>query len=175
MIHLVRDPRDVLQSYVWRVRTRSHLHSRSIGLLRRGTPLFLSWMAASWTLGNLVCDLIARAFPSRVMRMRYEDLCAQPADELERIERTFGLDLADLEHKAVGREPLAVGHNVGGNRLRHADTVRFDPGGGGERPPLPAWLKAVTALVCGPLMWRYGYRLGSRPRRPVRSPVTLSG
>ena len=53
-----------------------------------------------------------------------------------------------------------VGHNIGGNQLRHADAVRFDPGGARARPPLPRWLEAIIILLCGPLMWRYGYRLG---------------
>jgi hypothetical protein len=85
-------------------------------------------MAVTWTLVNLACELIARAFPGRVVRVRFEDLC-----------------------------------------LRHASHVRFDPGGGPPRPPLPRWLSAVSIVLCGPLMWRYGYRLGHGHPRPARA------
>jgi Sulfotransferase family len=159
VIHLVRDPRHVLQSYVWRVRHREHLNARHHGLAGFSVPLYLAWMAASWTLGNLVCELMARAYPERVLRVRFEDLCARPAGELERIEGAFGLDLADLGSKAAGQEPLAVGHNIGGNHLRHSGSVRFDPAGGSRRPSLPRWLAAASLLLCGPLMGRYRYRL----------------
>jgi hypothetical protein len=107
--------------------------------------------------------------------VRFEDLCARSAGELDRIEQGFGLDLADLSGKAAGQEPLVVGHNIGGNRLRHADAVRFDPGGGPARPPLPRWLETIIILLCGPLMWRYGYRLGAGAPRPTRSRAAQSG
>jgi Sulfotransferase family len=160
VVHLVRDPRQMLRSYVWRVRTREHLNVRRYALAGRSAPLFLVWVAASWTLGNLVCELMARAFPDRVVRVRFEDLCTRPSRELDRIGRAFGLDLADVSSKAADREPLVVGHNIGGNHLRHAADVRFDPSGGRPRPPLPRWLEAASIVLCGPLMWRYGYRLG---------------
>jgi hypothetical protein len=173
VIHLVRDPRQVLRSYVWRVRTGGHF--RRFPLSARSAPVFLTCMAAKWTLVNLVCDLMARAFPGRVVRVRFEDLCARPAGELDRIGRALGLNLTDLSRKAAGQEPLAVGHNIGGNHLRHAGDVRFDPGGGRSRPPLPRWLEAVSILLCGPLMWRYGYRLGTGDPKVTRSKAMLSG
>jgi Sulfotransferase family len=162
LIHLVRDPRYVLRSYVWRIRHHEHF-GISLGRLARGNvPLFLVSVAATWTGVNFVCDLMARAFPGRVMRVCFEDLCARPTGELDRIGRALGLDLAEVSNKAAAQEPLVVGHNVAGNRVRHADTVRFDPSGGPARPPLPSWLEAVIILLCGPLMWRYGYRLSWR-------------
>lgn len=110
-----------------------------------------------------------------MVRVRFEDLCARPASELDRIGRAFGLDLADVSSKAAARERLMVGHNIGGNQLRRADAVRFDPGGGRARSPLPRWLAAVNLLLCGPVMWRYGYRLGRGAPRSARSKAVLSG
>ena len=163
VIHLVRDPRSMLQSMVWRVRTKSNLNSRQLIAARLGAPLFLAWTALKWTVVNLLCDFMARAYPGRVLRVRFEDLCAQPSEELERIGRTFGLELADLatlSEKAMRREPLEVGHNISGNRLRHAEVVRFDPDGGRREVSIPRWLSVVISLLCGPVMLRYGYRLG---------------
>jgi Sulfotransferase family len=175
LIHLVRDPRHVLRSYVGKIRNEEHLDIRWYRLAGGSVPLFLMSIAATWTLVNLACDLMARAFPGRVVRVRFEDLCAQPASELDRIGRAFGLDLADVSSKAARQEPLVVGHNVGGNRLRHVDTLRFDPGGGRARPPLPRWVGVINLLLCGPLMWRYGYRLGGGAPRRARSKAALPG
>jgi hypothetical protein len=161
LIHLVRDPRALLQSMLWRVRTESHLNSRQLIAAKLGAPLFLVWTVLEWTVVNQICDLMARAYRGRVLRVRFEDLCAQPAIELERIGKAFGLDLADLaslSQKASRREPLDVGHNVGGNHLRHAGIVRFDPEGGRREISLPVWLSLVIAVLGGPLMRRYGYR-----------------
>jgi hypothetical protein len=175
LIHLVRDPRDVLRSFLWRVRNQEHLGTRWYRLAGRNLFLYFVCIATGWTLVNLACDAMARAFPGRVVRVRFEDLCARPASELDRIGRAFGLDLAELNSKAMGQEPLVVGHNVGGNRLRHGDSVLFDPGGARARPPLPRWLEAIIIFLCGALMWGYGYRLSGGAPRPERSKVALSG
>jgi hypothetical protein len=174
VIHLVRDPRHVLQRYAWRVRSRSHLNARQLELLRHSALPLLLGEALKWTLVNMVCDLMGRAFPDRVVRVRFEDLCARPAGEIDRIGAAFDLDLNELRSKAEGHEPLAIGHTLSGNRLRHADAVHFDPGGGKAQPPLPRWLEAVSILLCGPLMRRYGYRLRGDPR-PGGSKVAASG
>ncbi len=174
LIHLVRDPRHVLRSYVGKIRNEEALTMRRYRFDGRGAPLLLVYVAASWTVVNLACDLMAHAFPGRVVRMRFEDLCTRPAKELDRIAQAFGLDLADVDSKITGGEPLVVGHNIGGNQLRHADAVRFDPGGARARPPLPRWLEVISFLLCGPLMWRYGYRLGGGAPRPARTDAVLS-
>jgi hypothetical protein len=174
VIHIVRDPRYVLRSHLWRIRGHLHFSMLRYRFIGRNSSLFLVWLAASWTLVNLTGDLMARAFPTRVVRVRFEDLCAQPARELGRIGSAFGLDLSDVSSKAANREALLVGHNIGGNQVRHAKEVRFDPGGGQAHPPLPLWLEAVNLVLCGPVMWRYGYRLGGSAGRPARSKAALS-
>jgi len=161
VIHLVRDPRAMLQSMYWRVRTRSHLNSRQLLVAKFSAPLFLAWSALDWSVVNMLCELMARTYPGRTLRVRFEDLCAQPSTELERIGRAFGLELAELtslSEKATQRVPLEVGHNIGGNHLRHGEVVRFDPDGGRREISLPRWLSFVITVLCGPLMLRYGYR-----------------
>ena len=175
MIHVVRDPRQILRSFVWRVRSGKHLNAARHGLAARSGPLFLMRMALGWTVANLACDLMARAYPGQVVRVRFEDLCARPGHELGRIADAFGLDLAGVAQMADDRAPLAVGHNVGGNHLRHAGEVRFDPGGGRRPLSLPTWLAAAATILCGPLMWRHGYPLRDHPPRPAGTANVLSG
>jgi Sulfotransferase family len=158
VIHLVRDPRGVLRSHYWRVaegrdfRFMNRLH-------RPGAmgPVWLAVAALSWTVGNILCEAALRVAPRRVLKLRYEDLRADPASALRRIEAAFGLPLADVVAKIAADEAFPVGHNVGGNHIRHEGAVRFNPRAEKERPPLPRWTEALTFLLCWPLMRRYGY------------------
>ena len=159
IIHLVRDPRSVMQSYLWR------LEPGNVGFLLYGrrrswgrvVPLALA--SGIWTVGNLMCELIARLHPGRVVRVRYEDLRARPEAVLVELGRSFDLDLDDVVGRLERGESFPVGHNLGGNRIRQEGAVRFDPGKTSRRADPPRWLKALTVLLCWPLMLRYGYPL----------------
>ena len=163
VIHLVRDPRGIQRSHHWRITGSDHgikfmrRHWRSAGAI--GRPLLLLLAAASWTAGNGLCELVARAAPDRVLRVRYEDLRSDPAGTLRRIGATFGLPLEDVARMVERGEPVPVGHNVGGNHVRYEGRVRFDAAAERARPPLPRWAEAATLALCWPLMRRYGYPL----------------
>lgn len=158
VIHLVRDPRGIVQSHHWRV-----AGGRGFKFMRRTyratwtAPLFLLLGAASWTVGNTLCELAGRVAPDRLLRLRYEDLRDDPAATLRLIGARFGLPVDDVVAKLAAGESFPVGHNVGGNHIRHEGAVRFDPKAEKTRPPLPGWARMVTLALCWPLMRRYGY------------------
>jgi hypothetical protein len=163
VIHLVRDPRSIQRSHYWRV-IGGHgfrFMGRHWCVSRRTGPLWLLLAAISWTLGNTLCELAGRAFPGRVLRIRYEDLCNDPAGVVRRIGAVFGLPIEDVACKLERGETFAVGHNVGGNPIRHAREVRFNPKAEEARPPLSRWAEVATLLLCWPLMHRYGYLMDS--------------
>ena len=83
--------------------------------------------------------------PGRVIRLRYEDLCCRPADELRRIAAAFGLSFEDVVKRIANNERFSVGHNVGGNEIRHDGAVRFNPDKEITRPALPRWLQRARA------------------------------
>jgi Sulfotransferase family len=160
VIHLIRDPRGVLRSHHWR------LHKGQVFKFQRreyragpATPLLLLLAAVSWTLGNLLAELVARSAPGRVVRVRYEDLYSNPAAEVKRIGSALGLDLADVASKLAAGATFSVGHNVGGNQIRHAGRVQLDPSYASRRPSSPSWLSLTVLACCWPLMQRYGYSL----------------
>ena len=165
LIRLVRDPRSAVASHYWRLKDKGYFH-----FLRRDyrvpalTPLFLALAAASWTAGNLLHEIAASRAPGRVVRIRYEDLRDRPAEELGRLGRRFGIDVAPVLEKVERRESLPAGHDIGGNDIRLEQGLRFDPGKEGTRRPLPRWVELMTLALCWPLMTRYGYAL----RRPAR-------
>jgi len=168
VIHLVRDPRRLLASHYWRFKKRGGYFN----FLRReyhAPSMFVPFMllaAASWTAGNLICEVARRFAPSRTLRMRYEDLCATPSAELRRIAETFELELGDVIERIERGEPLVIGHNVGGNQIRTEGQVVFSPGKGTEQT-MPRWLDYLTLACCWPLMLAYGYSLRSSPVPPA--------
>jgi hypothetical protein len=160
LIRLVRDPRSAVASHYWRLKERGFYHflRRDWRIPRLG-PAFLALAALSWTVGNLLGELVARTAPNRVLLIRYEDLRDQPAAALRRIAAAFGLDLEDSVKKLEGGAPLAVQHIIGGNDVRLEPGLRFDPKRESKRPPLPRWVEILTLACCWPLMRRYGYPL----------------
>jgi hypothetical protein len=162
VVHLVRDPRGIAQSHHWRIR-----EGRGFKFMRRRfaaggvtAPLFLLLGAASWTVGNALCELTRRAYPDRVLTLRYEDLRDDPAGAVEAVGAAFGVPVADVVERLALGEAFPVGHNVGGNHIRLQGEVRFDGAAERARPPLPRWAELATLALCWPLMRRYGYGPG---------------
>jgi hypothetical protein len=174
VIHLVRDPRSVVTSYYWRLKSNKGFHflRRNYSAPAALTPLLLLLAAASWSVGNLIFELIARVAPDRVLRVRYEDLRNEPAREVRRIGSALGLPVEDVAQRLERGEAFAVGHNIGGNQIREgARTIRFEPGKERSRGRLPRGIEIMTVLLCWPLMLRYRYPLGRQRRAAVAAPA----
>ena len=157
LVHIVRHPLGVVSSYYWRLKIGDTYLAQKRpyhGLLR---PLAYVEAAAMWLAGNLAYELIARANPSRAIRIRYEDLCARPRDELDRLGATLGVPVRDVAERAAGSDAFSTGHMLGGNPVRHEGKVAFDPSRQERRAPLPLPVRLLVLLICWPLMLRYGY------------------
>jgi hypothetical protein len=168
LVHLVRDPRRVVASHYWRFKQQGgyfHFLRHKYHMPRMLIP-FMFTAAASWTIGNTICELIGRFAPSRVVRVRYEDLCDRPLAEIQRIGNAFGIPLDDLLGKLERGEPMPIGHNLGGNQIRHDKRVTFNPDKGKEYS-LPRWLDLMTVVACWPLMLAYGYSLRMMSSPPM--------
>ncbi len=169
MIHMVRDPRSNVASQYWRWKKQGYFRFlRRDWRARPLGPFFMALAAAGWTVGNLLSAIAVRRLGERAIRVRYEDLCRDPAQELRRIGEAFAIDLEPVIAKLRAQETFAVGHNVGGNQIRFEGRLQFDPERERKRPPLPAWLGFTVTALCWPLMLAYGYPLfgtgtGHRP------------
>ena len=112
-----------------------------------------SLSARRWAQYHLLLDVLERRVP-RSLRLRYEDLAADPDAAVARVAALTGPRVA--APTGAGGRRAATGHSVGGN------PVRFE----GPRPVRPdlAWVdemaprdrRLVTALTA-PLLARYGY------------------
>jgi hypothetical protein len=101
VVHLVRDPLGYAGSQV-----------------RRGVPVARAvrqWRRSAATVGRLLDELPAE----RTLRLRYEDLCADPVRELDRVAALAGV--APFDPAAVAAHAGAE-HHVIGNRMRLAVT-----------------------------------------------------
>lgn len=168
IVHLVRDPRGVVSGHYWRWKKNQYFfflrkkrRSKWLG------PFFMMLAAASWTVGNLLAELVIRRAFGRVVRIRYEDLCRDPAAELQRVGHAFNINVEAVITRLHSGMPLAVGHNVGGNQIRFERNLRFDPNREHRRPQLPVWLRITIIAMCWPLMLAYGYPL-SASKAPYR-------
>jgi hypothetical protein len=107
----------------------------------------------------LICEAITLTRPGRVLRLRYEDLRDHPVESVAWLGEELGLPLGDVAQHLAGGKALAVGHNLGGNAIRHEQTVRFDSHRERAQSALPRWVAAMTVLLCWPLMLRYRFPL----------------
>lgn len=166
-VHIVRRPEGVISSYLHRVQRGSINFLRHEYKGGRFNFLFLTLICLSWVVGNLLVEIIRLFGPSRLIRVRYEDLCLEPVDELKRIAALTGENLDVVIDAVVNKQPMPVGHINGGNgRMRSDESFVFDPSVGTSRV-LPLAYKLMVRIVSWPLMWLYGYPILRQTDMPV--------
>lgn len=159
IIHLVRNPEGILSSDLFRMRSGS-----GYKFLRRkfySQPLtffFMMLSCTNWVAGNFIAEIIRFLAPERVLRLRYEDLCAAPRGTLERLQSFIGHDLCSVIEAVELGKRMNMGHNIGGNMMRKSGNFVFDPNAGKQRP-LPWGYKLMTRLITWPFLLMYGYKV----------------
>lgn len=154
MLHLVRDPRGVAHS---RMRTKRRPEADNVIM----SKITAQHAAARWMSDNVGYEaLAARGVPT--LRLRYEDLMADPGAALVGIARFAGIetapgDLAFLEGRTARfTTPM---HSAAGNPVRFAGdelTIRTDQSWQDEMADGP---RRVVTAIASPMMLRYGYAL----------------
>jgi Sulfotransferase family len=149
-IHLVRDPRAVAHSW-------SKRSARGHG------PVATS---RDWVAFNLLDEAIRRnAGPGRSVRLRYEDLIADPEASLRAVAGLVGERPETIPIRRDRVAVLGLNHGIMGNPSRFANgevPLREDEAWKRDQPPSERLM--VTALTL-PLLLLYGYPVGTAPRR----------
>lgn len=154
VVHIVRDPRGVLNSWSKEVPlpegagVRTHLKARPMRQVVR-----------RWLTVNLMISLLARRGVP-LLRIRYEDLVVAPREAMQAV-----LALSDRTDAGGALDFIsAEGIETGQSHAATGGRVRFSSGPMVLRPDekwrtaLPPSRQRLTKLLCGPLMRRYGYR-----------------
>jgi len=120
VLHLVRDGRAALQSVVekgsnWAL--EGHIDEKR-------------WLGArttiGWVLANAIALGLGRSLGSdRYHRVKFEDLLRAPEETLRGIGDFADVDLGSVIRRVARDEAFEVGHNVGGNRIRHRRQIRL--------------------------------------------------
>ena len=156
VIHLVRDPRGV--AYSWSRRSWNPDKPAGYFEQRRASEVALRWVAR-----NAITEiLLARRLGPRYMRVRYEDLVADPDETIGRIQAACAARKLPLPFSG---DVISFGrnHNVSGNPNRLATgpvPIRPDHEWTEQMSRRPMLAATIGAA---PLLRRYGYHLRPRP------------
>lgn len=158
-VHVVRSPEGYFRSYFSRIK------AGRVNFLRReyrSGPLdflMLTLVAVSWVIANVQCELVRLLAPSRVLRVRFEDLTRNPEQELQRLAPFVELDLCPVIEAVRQGQRMKVGHIIGGNdNMRSSDGFRLEHKKS-EQAPLPWHYRTTVRLISWPLMLAYRYPL----------------
>jgi hypothetical protein len=165
IVHLVRDSRAVAFSHL-RKKIRPEITERQVHMVR-WSPL---QSAVGWMYRNLAAEALrlavsgsARRFTdvnasSYYMRVRYEDLMANPYETLCQILRPLGATCEGLDRIVKDSQvQLGLDHTVWGNPMRFQQgAIGFHADVGWQRQ-MRAKDRLLVELMTLPLLWRYGY------------------
>ncbi|MEZ4864517.1 MAG: sulfotransferase [Caldilineaceae bacterium] len=150
VIHLVRDPRAVMWSYL---RGNNLELAKGNAIAKQGGAYR---MLLSWVTTNVGVHWLARNAQLPVIRVRYEDFVADPKRTVARIGDHFGLTFDNLgATTSATPSALDAAHGVAGNRIRRAGVQPLKLDNEWEGQLRPALRK--MALLSWPLMQAYGY------------------
>jgi len=151
VVHVVRDARAVAYSWQRVKPTPDRFNAVSMKRLARGAA------AITWSISNAGAELFGRRVPGAYLRLRYEDIIAEPRASIERILRLVTERRAVLPFVSERVVDLRSTHSVKGNPDRLAT-------GRTELKLDDEWKsrmsrsdhRFVTAMTW-PLLVRYGY------------------
>lgn len=145
VIHLVRDPRAIVQSWTRKLQDPSLPGGTTMRLgLVRPVAMWIHWNMAIRRFGRRMGDPIL---------VRYEDLCRDPDGEVGRILRLLG---RDIDGPATNRTEEVEPHTMAGNPMRFEPitAIKEDDEWRRSLPPSKAF---IVHLVTWPLLRRLGY------------------
>jgi len=154
--HIVRDPRAV--AYSWQ-RDKIDPDAPDGGRMPRLLP---GVTGAYWSSWNLATERIARTNRLPYLRVRYEDMIADPRAAIGPVLELAGLPGDRVPVAADGTVGLGVSHQVSGNPVRFSQgAIRIRDDDEWTRE-MGAAAQVVVNAVTTPVRQRYGYR-SARP------------
>ena len=151
-IHLVRDPRGTLNSWMKQVRMTDDLDKT------RYMPRYSTVSGAARYVGyNAEMHAVGRKSP--YMLMKYEDLVIQPEEKIREALKFVGVadgtDLSNFIHPEGVK--LGVNHTIAGNPMRHESGLIALRPDESWREKMPKSKQLTIGALTFPLLKKYGY------------------
>ena len=151
-IHLVRDPRGTLNSWMKQVRMTDDLDRT------RYMPRYSTVFGAARYVGyNAEMHAVGRKSPC--MLMKYEDLVIQPEQKMREALKFLGVaddsDLSNFIHPDGVK--LGVNHTIAGNPMRHESGLIALRPDESWREKMPKSKQLTIGALTFPLLKKYGY------------------
>jgi hypothetical protein len=111
-IYIVRDVRGVINSF-----------SKNVQSSRKPLSTIFYYYLVNLT------AMIASLFSPKgsVLKLKYEDFMDNPESSLNRIGYFLDLAMDPVVGKIRNNDAFEIGHIIGGNRLKHDESIRFNP------------------------------------------------
>jgi hypothetical protein len=151
VVHMVRDSRGV--AYSW-TKTVPRPEADGAAQMTRYPP---GKAALLWNAHNAAFGLLRRRGVP-VLRLRYEELLADPVRTVREVAAFAGLATGPLDFLDATRVRLGSGHSAAGNPMRFATgevPLRHDEA---WRVRFPPRQRALVGALTAPLLTAYGYR-----------------
>lgn len=151
LLHLVRDPRAVVHS--WRRRKAWTDREADAEMPRYGAL----YSMASYAARNLAAEALVARRGANALRLRYEDLAADPTAAVRRVLALVGEPTPERLFSDGRVVRLSPTHTAGGNPNRLATgtvTIRPDERWRAEQSRRD---RLVATVAGAPFLWRYGY------------------
>lgn len=156
LIHLVRDPRAVAHSM-----SKPMQIDTEAGVQKTLRAHPVARTALRWSFVNAGAERAMQSIPGgHGLRLRYEDMVADPIGALDRVGTAVGTDLAPLGRAIAEGGAIAADHQVAGSRIRMTGAMRLNPDMGWKDKMSDAAQAGVSRL-CRGRMRRYGYGSGA--------------
>lgn len=150
-IHLVREGRGYLASSIKHMRRRQQRGSQEPPL-----PILLTRSILEWIVTNRMAERMIATSGLPSLRIRYEDLIADPSCQVDRVARALSLDLDAVQVSLKSSQPVSFGHMWGGNEIRLQGPMHLIAD--------ETWKQAISPLmdqifwvVAGSTSGHYGY------------------
>jgi hypothetical protein len=150
VVHVVRDSRGV--AYSW-TKTVTRPESAGRAEMTRYAP---ARSALLWNAHNAAFGLLRRRGVP-VLRLRYEELLADPAGAVRQVAGFAGIETGPLDFLDADRVRLGTCHSAAGNPMRFTTgevELRHDDA---WRTALPPRQRALVGALTAPLLTAYGY------------------
>jgi hypothetical protein len=164
MIFLLRDGRDVVDSWLAAHRSGAWaLEEGAFPVAPEGREALIRWQSSVWAYRTgVVLGAYRSHNPSRRVMVRYEDLLRDPAGELERICRPFGVDVPFTRIREIAHQHDYA--SVPSAQKGSSKEIRSAEPGGWKRHMSAAEQQAMCEVM-GERLAEVGYLPGFRTER----------